>query len=203
MRLAVLVYGRLNNCVKHHKNILESIGSEHSVDFFVSSFSPEPLLNDFIKLYKPISYINDEIKYTCNLGKYKGRRDETNIHNMTCHFMNKERVFKLFKDHNDFNYDAILSLRVDIVFLKPILFNDIKSNTIYIPNGCDWAGGLNDQLAYGDIEAMEKYMNIFKYIFDILDNGKSIPHPENLTLANIKLHNLQLMRFDLPYNIER
>lgn len=34
MRIAVLFYGRLNKCVEHYSNIIESIGKENHIDFF-------------------------------------------------------------------------------------------------------------------------------------------------------------------------
>ncbi len=98
MRIAILVYGRLNKCVEHYKNTIESIGEEHEVDFFVSSDnSEESVLNDFIRLYKPVLYNNAKInpnKYVCtNWEKCKNKRAETNIYNMICHIANKGRVF--------------------------------------------------------------------------------------------------------------
>lgn len=35
MHIAVLVYGRLNKCVEHHSNIMESLGKNNDIDFFV------------------------------------------------------------------------------------------------------------------------------------------------------------------------
>ena len=122
MRIAVLVYGRLNKCVEHYENIVESIGKYNDIDFFVSSDnSSESLFNDFIDLYKPKLYNNSNIQYEYDLGKYPGKRGETNIHNMTCHFINKNRVFLLLEEYkNKYNihYDCVLSLRIDIVFLR-------------------------------------------------------------------------------------
>ena len=34
MRIGVLVFGRLNKCVEHYDNIINSIGKEHTIDFF-------------------------------------------------------------------------------------------------------------------------------------------------------------------------
>jgi hypothetical protein len=40
---------------------------------------------------------NNPTTYDYDLGKYSGKRWETNIHNMTCHFINKNRVFSLLE----------------------------------------------------------------------------------------------------------
>jgi hypothetical protein len=70
MRIAVLVYGRLNKCVEHYKNVMESIGESNKIkiDFFFSSDnSPSYLCNDFIRLYKPKLYTNIAVKYDNDL----------------------------------------------------------------------------------------------------------------------------------------
>jgi hypothetical protein len=36
MRIAVMVYGRLNKCVEHYNNIIESLGENNDIEFFVS-----------------------------------------------------------------------------------------------------------------------------------------------------------------------
>ena len=37
MKIAVLVYGRLNYCVENYNNIINAIGIENTIDFFLSS----------------------------------------------------------------------------------------------------------------------------------------------------------------------
>ncbi len=206
MRIAVLVYGRLNNCVKHYENIVESIGRYNDIDFFLSSDnSSELLFNDFINLYKPKLYNNDTIKYEYDLGKYQGKRGETNIHNMTCHFINKNRVFLLLEEYkNKYNihYDCVLSLRIDIVFLNNFIFNNLEDNTIYIPHGNDFLdNAINDQVAYGNIDVMKKYNSINPV--DLLEKNLCIPHPESLNYANIIFHKLQIKRVDVKHNLDK
>jgi hypothetical protein len=50
---------------------------------------------------------------------------------------------------------------------------------------------------------MEKYMNIYENILELLDKKLSIIHPEQLTKANINLYNLKVVRFPMTYYIER
>ena len=202
MRIAVLVYGRLNKCVEHYKNIIENICVDN-IDFFLSSDN-SPIINDFIHLYKPIAYNNSPIHYKYDLGKYPGKRSETNIHNMTCHFINKNRVFILLEEYvskTNIKYDIVVSLRIDCVFKTPFLRN-VLDNTIYIPYGSDYIyNALNDQIAYGTLDVMKKYNSI--NAVDLLEKKLSIPHPECLTFANIRFHNLQIKRIHMPYYIER
>jgi hypothetical protein len=63
MRIAVLIYGRLNKCIEHYDNIMNSIGRDNDIQFFLSSDdSPQSQLDDFINIYKPVKYINDKIR---------------------------------------------------------------------------------------------------------------------------------------------
>ena len=204
MRIAVLVYGRLNKCVEHYENIVESIGKYNDIDFFCSSDnSSESLMNDFIHLYKPKLYNNSTIKYEYDLGKYPGKREETNIHNMSCHFINKNRVFLLLEEYmnkGNIHYDCVVSLRIDLVFLNNFIFNNLEDNTIYIPYGHDY-DGINDQVAYGNIDVMKKYNSINP--LDLLEKNLSIPHPESLNYANILFNKLQIERVNIRYNFDR
>lgn len=54
-------------------------------------------------------------------------------------------------------YDIILRLRTDHFFTKKIIFKDICENTIYtsmLPSRTNGSGGVNDQIAYGDIVSL-------------------------------------------------
>jgi hypothetical protein len=82
----------------------------------------------------------------------------------------------------------------------------LEENTIYIPYGNDYADygkfdRINDQIAYGNVDAMKKYNYINPV--DLLEKQLSIPHPESLNFANIIFNNLQVERFDLKYYLDR
>jgi hypothetical protein len=214
MRIAVLVYGRLNKCVEHYNNIVEALGNDNSIDFFLSSDnSSESQLDDFIRLYKPVDYTNntvingDTIKHIQSLYRYNKKRAETNLQNMLSHFINKYRVFSLLElyiQKENIDYDVVVSLRVDLVFKGKFKFKGIENNRIYIPRDYDHLDdGINDQVAYGRLTVMKKYNSIFLRMFDLLDRSLSITHPECLTLANIQECNLEIERVILPHNIER
>jgi hypothetical protein len=214
MRIAVLIYGRLTNCFDNYNNIINSIGKENNIDIFMSSDnSHQNDLDNFIRTYNPVKYNNDKIEYECDLIKYdEKKRSETNIHNMTCHFINKSRVFSLLETHIktcNINYDIVISIRVDIHINNKFVFSNIEDNTIYIPDGSDFnypAGAntcINDQIAYGNLIVMKKYNNLFNNIINLLENKLSVLHPESLTCANIHYYNLKIVRTNLSYHIKR
>jgi len=206
MYIAVLIYGRLDKCIEHYDNIVDSLGKNNHIDFFLSSDnSSESQLSNFIRVYNPILYDNTSIHYEYDLSKYNGRRGETNIHNMSCHFINKNRVFMLMEEHiskNNNQYDCVVSLRTDCVFKSKFDFNSLDNNTIYIPFGYDYINNaINDQIAYGKIDVMKKYNSI--NAVDLLERKLSIPHPESLNYANIHFHKLNIIRPLIKYHRER
>ena len=173
--------------------------------FFSSDNSSESLFNDFIHLYKPKLYNNSTIQYEYDLEKYPGKRRETNIHNMSCHFINKNRVFFLLEEYmnkENIHYDCVISLRIDLVFLNNFIFNNLEDNTIYIPYGEDYIdNAINDILAYGNIYVMKKYNSINP--LDLLEKKLSIPHPESLNCANLIFHKLQIKRVNIKYKLDK
>jgi hypothetical protein len=123
---------------------------------------------------------------------------------MTRHFINKQRVFNLLEEHiktTGSQYDVVLSIRADLKINNRFNFNT-KPNTIYIPRGNDFINyAINDQIAYGSYDVMKKYMNVINNCDKILKGGKSIPHPESLTLANLEINNIKIVRVGLDYYI--
>ena len=78
----------------------------------------------------------------------------------------------------------------------------MENNVIYIPKDYDWVvNGLNDQIVYGKIDVMKKYNSI--NIVELLENNLSIPHPESLNFANIKLNNIIVERVNLIYKLDK
>jgi len=171
-----------------------------------SDNSSEKHLNEFINLYHPIDFTNEQIIDNNELEKnYPTQGHYVIVPKMVRHFINKMRVYKLFENYVEKgnNYDIVISLRVDLFFNEKIMFpSNISENTIYIPSGYDYAG-INDQFAYGDVITMKKYMNLHKNIDDLVLIKNTPYHPESLTKANLEFYNININRFDLSYYIVR
>ena len=204
MRVALLFYGRIAHYDK--KYLLKSLPTTNEYDVFLSSDAAnDAAIEDFIKIYAPISINNDALTYDVNFGKYPNTKTQPAvIHNMTCHFLNKKRVFGLLEQHialTGASYEVVISTRLDLI-MNPVHVELPAYNTIYIPHGDDYTG-INDRFAMGDIEVMKKYMNIFDSCLYLLENKLSVPHPENLTLANIIFCNIATSRFELNASLVR
>lgn len=195
---AVLVYGRLNKS-KDHAYLKDTF---NHCDFYASSDnSPRESLDDFVRIFQPILYTNEPIVHEYALEKYPNKPYETNLDNMVRHFINKKRAFELMKQSGK-QYNTIISIRVDIVIDNKISFS-ILPNTIYIPIGHDYRGGINDHIAIGDYPTIEKYMNLIDYVIPYLEAGLSFPHPERLTVVNLLYHKINIERINIQYRIEK
>jgi hypothetical protein len=199
MKLAVLFYGR----IKGYRNTYSSFKKTfdgHDVDIFYScDAEDDSLIRDFTSLYSPIAICNEKITYTVDFGAFPNV--ETNVHNMTCHFINKMRVFQLLERHIQTSgtvYDSIISTRLDIIYTSPIPFCIEEKETIGIPEGNDY-GGVNDQIAFGTLETMRVYMNIFTSAEAILKDKKCRAHPETLNMVLLRNNRIYIDRFPLEY----
>lgn len=224
MRIAVLFYGRINKAEDTYKNIVDALGAENTVDYFLSTGEQSvEQLNTFIALYNPIAYTNEEIHYTYDIPPNTVHEAfNCRQHNMICSFINKQRAYRLFEAHMEeskADYDIVFSLRCDIVFQGKIQYPVIEDDTVYIPksyNGftcTDFIGrlpaftqplqGITDTMAYGNASVMRKYSNIVDNMIYLLNTGNCGMHPETITYANIMQNNLEIERFYTDFDIVR
>jgi hypothetical protein len=204
MLIGVCFFGRIKHFDKNY--FVNSFGPEHKYNFFYSGDNePEDLLVEFKKMYNPICVNNTKISYNIDFGIYPNKITyPVNIHNMTCHLLNKKRVFGLLEDYcniTNTSYDLIVSCRLDL-YIEQYSPEKPLVNTIYIPAGEDHMG-INDRLAYGDFQTMKKYMNLYDNCVYLLDRKLSLPHPESLHLATILFYKLNIIRFSVRHEIIR
>ena len=205
MKIAILFYGRINNCKEYYENTKENLIDNNNADVYLSCDNgSENDLNDFIKLYNPIKFCNDKIIYDFSeYDKYSTHGKMISASTLIPSLINKKRVFELMKSTNNI-YDIIISQRVDITYFNKFNIYDIISNdlsSLYIPSQYDHTG-INDHISIGNFNNMEKYMNIFNNIILLMENGAS-KHSETLTLANINYYNINVIRFDLTYFMKK
>ena len=224
MRIAVLFYGRINKAKDTHKNIVDAIGPENTVDYFLSTGEESTeLVNTFIELYNPIAYTNEEIHFSYDIPpSTEAPVFNCRPYNMICSFINKERVFSLFEAHanaSKIEYDVVFSLRCDILFEGKVPFLPIQDDAVYIPicyNGftcLDMAfahanrfqvmRGITDSMAYGNASAMKKYSSLINNFMYLLHTDNCAMHPEILNYVNIIYNNLDIERFNLDFDIVR
>ena len=205
MKIAILFSGRIFRFGNHYNNIMENIVQEHDVDFFLSH-SPEldEDLESFYELYKPVALCNDPIP-EFDFTQYPVFPEfTTNRRNITSMLYNRLRLFNLLDTHiktNNIEYEYIVSYRLDLLSYNKLDYK-IEPNILYIPEGSDHCGGINDQVAHGTYEPMKIYMNTFNHIDTILLTS-GIVHPESINKDNLLLHDVVIQRTPFDYEIIR
>ena len=207
LRLAILMAGRILNYKDAYPNIMENIVQGNTVDFFLSH-SPEldEDLEDFHRIFQPKILNNDphDIKVVNPAFQHQHR------HNVIKMFYNRQRIFNDFKKYmadNNVTYDIIISYRADTIVFEKLdysLFKDIGTNTIYIPTDFDWSRiGTCDQMAFGNLPVMEKYMSIYNDINRYLGVQGTRITGEELVYRCLAMTNIRTVRFKLKNRLFR
>lgn len=204
LNIAVLVYGRIKKVNDSYSYITNSLKKNKNIDFFLSSDNADSNdLNSFIEKYNPKAFDNTPKNTDYERKKLSAypKSHETNLSNMLKHFMNKLKVFTLFEEYyikNNITYDVVLAIRCDIYDISEFNFDNIIYNNIYIPIIFNYAD-MNDQIAYGNIAVMKKYMSIYNYLDNLIIEKNCNIHPETLTLYN--LDSIKVSKVHLTYKL--
>jgi hypothetical protein len=130
--------------------------------------------NDNYKLLNPDYKLienEDDVIQKIDLTKYRKHgdpwkdtsKDNTfmTLNNAILSLYSTYQVTQMWKN-TGIKYDAIICLRPDVLYLKPLTidyFNSIQDNLILIPNFAEYP--INDRFAIGNSDVMEKYGNRF------------------------------------------
>jgi len=210
-RLKVAIYfsGRIqNNKYKMNKEHLKNYDKMYNVKYFIS-LNKNANTDKFVDMFCKDFDINEEqvnieeIEVPNEI-RESNLRVTGNLGNMYSMFYNNYMCMELinkYEKKNKHKFDIVIKYRADIYGKKNIEIGDVDENTIYIPFGYDY-GGLNDQIAYGNVESMTKYgecyLNFLGY--GILNNDF---HPEGLLSRHIKTKLLNIKRFEYEYRLNK
>lgn len=210
MKIGLLFAGRIKTfeeCYDSLKfNILEQL-KEHEIDSFLSHniINKNDDIKKFINLYNVKLYeetdMNDTSYYEKKiiLNNNNGARWTSIL--MYYNIYNAFNLMEKYSIENNIKYDIIIYLRADMIFKTPLIINRIiEENTVYIPNINDWAG-INDQFAYGNFETMKKYCSLYLNVEDYYNKTNIKFHTETYVKIHINEQNLNLVRFDLNYDL--
>jgi hypothetical protein len=201
MKVAVFFSGRVkgfdNEQVKTH---LKSFKEKYSADFYVSCGSHNESFNEFIREFVIIGSNFSEVKIPKEFYNFK-KASETKIENCSSMFFHNKKCIDLIKE-SGIKYDIVIKYRADITsdsILDVYQLSPISENTVYIPEGNDF-GGLNDQIAYGDLSSMEKYTLVFQNIPIICNDGHRF-HPETLVFRNLEREKVNVARVKYSWSL--
>jgi len=207
LRIAILMAGRIYNYKDAYPNIMENIVQGNTADFFLSH-SPElnEDLEDFNRIFQPKILNNDphDIKVINPAFQHQNRENVIKM------LYNRQRIFNDFKkymaDHHA-TYDLIISYRADTMTFDKLdynLFTNTSRNTVYVPHDFDWSHiGTCDQMAFGNVTVMEKYMSIYNDIDRYLGVQGTRITGEELVYRCLAMNGIQTVRFKLKHRLAR
>jgi hypothetical protein len=117
-----------------------------------------------------------------------------------------KRSYELMEDYSkthNVHYDIVIYMRADEIFQSDIKLLPIEKNTVYIPEGYDWMGGLNDQMAIGDLDTIKRFMNVYSDIHRIYSDTHVLFHPESYVRLFTTMCRFKVMRFKLDYCLHK
>ena len=218
-RTALLLSGQLRNCRKSYPLIKKNLIDVYDADVFLSTWSDshkiersvlaggsssdDSTIDELIQMYKPITIEVD--KYEDDLVSRFEKMFEPYKDNAPYEtkplavFMMWYKTWKVnelrnrYQEANGFKYDVIIKSRFDLDCDSEIQIIEPQPNEIYIPNGWDWNGGVNDLFALGNNEVMNYYCNMFNNLLPMIRDGHLF-HPEYLMKIFLDMSGFKINR---------
>lgn len=222
-KVALCLSGYLRNFDKTfeklNNNLLRSINPDvfiHTWDYLGSplrgfdqmliNVSTQSALQRINKLYKPRRLvIEPAIKFpTIPLMHERNfeRRDVNGVLSMFYKIRTCNQIKQDYENQHNFKYDCVIRARSDLLFMSPFYITpSLAPDKIYIPHGYDYEG-INDQVAYGSSDLMDKYSTTFDNINDMLQKGERF-NPEKLLKTNLVRQQVPIERVHMHYYIKR
>jgi SAM-dependent methyltransferase len=172
----------------------------------LSKIKTYTVLNKINRLYNPVKIVVEpNIQFPTTPLMHVRNYEKRDINGMLSMFYKIEQCNQLkclVEIERKVKYDCVVRVRPDLMILSSL---NIKSSSdmskIYIPQGYDY-NGMNDQLAYGSSELMDKYSSVYSHIHGLLNQGESL-NPEKLLKRHLENNNVLVERCLINYFIKR
>lgn len=209
-RIAIFFSGRINDYeinLNLFKKIKEELLKKNIIiDYYCSINTENNTLFDQNYYAEFLNTFNIN-KTSSNFEKYNYPDNLINYPNPTCPirynftsmFYNTKKCIELIKSSN-INYDVVMKYRTEVFFSSDFInfnFDDIKDNTIFIPNINHFLG-INDQIAYGNLQSMEIYSQLYDNLPDYYNIAVK---PEIMLKHHLLRKNITIVLFHFYYNL--
>jgi hypothetical protein len=133
---------------------------------------------------------------------HSNKRPETTIHNTLNQWHNNFTAWAITPK----GYDIYVRIRPDIrfdgmIYLRNYTPDVLGEKTIYIPEGNDY-GGVNDQFAFGDYNAMRVFYEVYLNHAKLWGEGIEF-HSEGVQLENLRKEGVTIKRLPTLQHIHR
>jgi hypothetical protein len=170
--------------------------SEQGIDYLIKEFNPKLINVEHLQDSAIVARMMENIPTRAL--DYTGRvRTETSIRKLflmwhKIHGCNQLR--KRYEEQAGIKYDRVIRFRFELRLDSfPIIVPEL--NTCYIPQGGDF-GGVNDMIAIGDSDTMDKYCSAFKMLREYDRDNKPI-HCESLVKYHLEQQQVNVVRFPI------
>jgi len=228
MRIALLLSGQAREAQEVFPYIQSRIIQPLDTDVFISTWNPSSeikkslhveswFLDDTMSIegilesFAPKMFMTDQfesegigliIKKAFSYERFSPMTGEMNPASVFLMWYKIKQAFSLMEEYENLigeKYDYVIKGRFDLKIHNDIVL-DSNLNTICVPPGFDWKGGVNDVFAWGGRDAMEWYCSLFDHIEEhILTTG--FFHPESILRRHLEISEFNLDRPDLKVSL--
>ena len=219
INVALLITGQMRNAKESYPSIKEKILDIYNPDVFIETWSNsskmeshfngvienDSTLDEIEKMYSP-KIISSE-KYDREIEEYflsrcenKNCYSETKPDNVYAMHYKIKKGFDPIEGYRPFkkSYDLVIKIRFDIKLESFIDLHEVNPKKIYIPEGCDHRGGINDLLAVGGYDVMKTYCNLYSHLDEYSEEGNMF-HPETLLRVHLEKNQIEVERPKIGY----
>lgn len=203
MKMAILIYGRINTSLESYQNMLSHIVQGHDADFFIvcEKNTDDDVMRGVYKLYNPKVMFKSDENVKIDITKYKSF-PETNRMNTMYMFLSQLKLKQIVNEYirnTGTNYNMLITTRMDMILNDLInlgkLMPYVNKGILSIPNqDMDHRGGICGCFAIGDLNAISIYLSVYNSIYNLLESDV-ILHPEFLIACHLKSSYIEVYRF--------
>lgn len=162
---------------------------------YLSNYNYESLLIEdyeskkikFESLYKSLSFKPFE-EIGCIVPRY-----DVGPFSMHYSIHKSNELKRQYEKENNMTFDCVIRMRFDSDFDGKVLNLSNMTDGLYIPEGEDWCGGINDQFALGSSSAIDVYSDFLNHIHLLQE---CMYHPESMLRRYFEIKSLPVNRFN-------
>lgn len=175
-------FGRIGEIYDSRKDKI----SPNEVEHLVSKIKPVQFIYEKYEEFEP--KLDDLLKN--NIKEFPFCKNVLSMH------------YKIYKANeliinSNQKYDIVVRIRPDHFFNQKLNFKKIHKNSIYtsLTPARNNGGGINDQFAYGNLESMTKYSNLYNN-WNILNNNRKNCNPEHILREHLDYEKINILHDD-------
>lgn len=201
--IAVYFSGRCDGYQYCIKDLKQKFFDNYKIDFFwsIDEEKETPYYEKLKHLLNPIA--TDYKKVDKKIIDIPISSQETRQRNTLSMFYHNHNCTNMILEHahkNNISYHCIVRFRIEVVSENDFTIADnLLENTVYIPHGYNYRG-VSDRIAYGTVNSMIVYGNLYLHIPNYVFARHAIFNPEYLLMFHINENNMNLIRF--PYTFK-